>query len=78
MRLIFGGESGAIQFRWSPRGGGAVTNPYLHDQLWYGEEMGQPLFGAPHGYGVAQLDTPRPGIDQVYSFLETIRFARTC
>ncbi len=41
----------------------------------FGLERGMPLFGPPHGYGIAQLDTPRPSANAVWSFAENIRAA---
>jgi len=38
----------------------------------YGLQNSMPLFGPPHGYGVGQLDTPRPTDDQVWSFVHNI------
>lgn len=43
--------------------------------LYHGREREMPLFGAPHGYGLGQLDQPPVTDDQAWSFVENIRAA---
>jgi hypothetical protein len=40
---------------------------------YFGHERDMPIFGAPHGYGFGQLDTPRATHAQVWSFLENLK-----
>jgi hypothetical protein len=75
MQRLIRHESRGQQFLQNARFGGSVSNRYRFGANFFADERGQPLFGAPHGYGIAQLDTPRPTIDQVFSFLENIRGA---
>lgn len=40
---------------------------------FFGRERGLPVFGQPHGYGLGQLDTPRPTDDQVWNFVDNLQ-----
>jgi hypothetical protein len=41
----------------------------------FGHEQHMPLFGAPAGFGIAQLDNPPVTVDQMWSYLEELRAA---
>jgi hypothetical protein len=38
-----------------------------------GANPGKPIFGAPAGYGVGQLDTPTPTVEQIWNWRENVR-----
>jgi hypothetical protein len=69
VRAIIDHESGGGSRHFDDRG--AARRKYA--KLYYGHERDMPLFGAPHGYGLGQLDNPPPESDQVWSFIANLR-----
>jgi outer membrane protein OmpA-like peptidoglycan-associated protein len=87
VRSIVAHESATVQGHFDRRGNGAARRGFGGQR--FGHEFGLPAFGAPHGYGLGQLDTisipPLPAgqpsrhcnPDEVWSFLENLRSAVT-
>jgi len=75
VRLLINHESKGHQFTMVPRHHGGSISSTFSFRGHFGEERGMPLFGPPHGYGIAQLDTPRPTVDQIFSFAENVKGA---
>ncbi|HYQ15280.1 MAG TPA: hypothetical protein VEQ58_05980, partial [Polyangiaceae bacterium] len=71
-RVIFH-ESGNVLQQFETRGAGRRT----FNAPAFGHEQHQPLFGAPAGFGLGQIDQPPVTRDQMFNFLETIRAAVT-
>ncbi len=71
-RLILAHEApGDRQFE--DRGAGRRRFSQSGNMLFYGHETNMPFFGAPHGYGLGQLDDPPASNNAVWSFVENVR-----
>lgn len=85
VRRIVAHESRTVQGQFDRRGNGPQRLRFGSQR--FGHEFGMPAFGAPHGYGIAQLDNmsipPLPAgqtsrratPDEVWSFLANLRSA---
>jgi hypothetical protein len=67
-RIIFHESANALQ-QFETRGAGRRT----FGLVAFGHEQHQPLFGAPAGFGLGQLDNPPVTRDQMFNFLEGLR-----
>lgn len=76
LRLILRFESKGMHFRVHPAPIVADATARIHYVSdYFGHAHDMPLFGPPHGYGIAQLDMPKPTDQQVWSFLANLERA---